>query len=62
MRRSFHVMAILAVIAAGLTNAARAQQKAAAPVKKIAVRAGHLIDGKNDKVIDNALILLMATP
>src|SRR5450631_4001971 len=34
------------------------QEKAAAPAKKIAVRAGHLIDGKSDKVVDNALILI----
>lgn len=28
------------------------------PAKKIVVRAGHLIDGKADKVIDNAVILI----
>jgi imidazolonepropionase-like amidohydrolase len=34
------------------------QNKTATPPKKIAVRAGHLIDGKNDKVIDNAMIVI----
>src|SRR6202171_1691285 len=59
MRRSFHVMAIVAVIALGSSiSIAYAQEKAAAPVKKIAVRAGHLIDGRNDKFIDNALIVI----
>ena len=36
----------------------RGQEKAAAPAKKFAIRAGHLIDGKSDKVVDNALILI----
>src|SRR6202140_4796180 len=59
MRRCFHVMAVVAVIAMGtIFSAAYAQEKAAAPVKKIAVRAGHLIDGRGDKVVDNALILI----
>src|ERR1700738_706965 len=59
MRRCFHVPAIVAVIALGSTiSAAYAQEKALAPVKRIAVRAGHLIDGRNDKVIDNALIVI----
>src|ERR1700674_2545058 len=60
MRRCFHVMPIVAVIALGtiFSAVAYAQEKPAAPVKKIAVRAGHLIDGRNDKVIDNALILV----
>src|ERR1700686_5459101 len=60
MRRCFHVMPIVAVIALGtiFSAVAYAQEKPAAPVKKIAVRAGHLIDGRNDKVIDNALILI----
>src|ERR1700674_1101949 len=60
MRRCFHVMPIVAVIALGtiFSAVAYAQEKPAAPVKKITVRAGHLIDGRNDKVIDNALILV----
>ena len=35
-----------------------AQEKKSAPPKRIAIRAGHLIDGKNDKVLDNALIVI----
>src|SRR6202163_1564935 len=59
MRKCFNVIAILAITALGTTiSAAYAQEKPAAPVKKIAVRAGHLIDGRNDKVIDNAIILI----
>jgi imidazolonepropionase-like amidohydrolase len=60
MRRFFHVMAIVAAGALGtiFSVAGHAQEKAAAPVKKIAVRAGHLIDGRSDKVIDSALILI----
>jgi imidazolonepropionase-like amidohydrolase len=37
---------------------AAAQDKPPAPAKKIVVRAGHLIDGKTDKVIDNAVIFI----
>src|ERR1700704_4919134 len=59
MRRCFQLMTIVAFIAMGsIISAAYAQEKAPAPVKKIAVRAGHLIDGRNDKVIDNALIVI----
>src|ERR1700719_792324 len=59
MRKCFNVIAILAITAMGTTiSAAYAQEKPASPAKKIAVRAGHLIDGRNDKVIDNALILI----
>ena len=35
-----------------------AQEKKAAPPKRLAIRAGHLIDGNSDKPIDNALILI----
>ncbi|MDP9148100.1 MAG: amidohydrolase family protein [Acidobacteriota bacterium] len=41
-----------------LSMAQQAQNKPAAPAKKIAIRAGHLIDGKSDKVMDNAVILI----
>jgi len=37
---------------------ASAQDKQPAPARKIVVRAGHLIDGRTDKVIDNAVILI----
>jgi len=63
MRRCFQLMTIVAFIAMGsIISAAYAQEKAPAPVKKIAVRAGHLIDGRNDKVIDNALIVIEGDP
>src|ERR1700676_5245600 len=59
MRRCFQLMTIVALMAMGSTiSAAYPQEKALAPVKRIAVRAGHLIDGRNDKVIDNALIVV----
>src|SRR5246127_5827591 len=35
-----------------------AQQKPQAKPKLVAIRAGHLIDGKSDKPLDNALILI----
>ena len=35
-----------------------AQQKPQAPPKRVAIRAGHLIDGKSDKPLDNVLILI----
>ena len=35
-----------------------AQEKTATPPKRLAIRAGHLIDGKGGKVIDNAVILV----
>ena len=38
--------------------ALRAQEKAPAPPKRLAIRAGHLIDGKGGKVADNAIILI----
>src|SRR5260370_22311821 len=36
----------------------QAQEKEKAPAKKIAIRAGRLIDGKSDTPIANALILV----
>ena len=59
MRRcSCGMTIVLAIAMATVFSVAYAQEKASAPVKKIAIRAGHLIDGRNDKVIDNALILI----
>jgi imidazolonepropionase-like amidohydrolase len=53
---------MLAILATSLLNIGAAhgqgQNKAAAPAKKIAVRAGHLIDGKNQEVLDNAMIVI----
>ena len=34
------------------------QEKSAAPPKRLAIRAGHLIDGKTSKALDNAIILI----
>ena len=51
-----------AVVAAGLllflSHGGQAQEKQTAAPKKIAVRAGRLIDGKGDSPIANALILI----
>jgi imidazolonepropionase-like amidohydrolase len=60
MRRWLGLVGILAAISlAGLIFTARAQEKAAAaPKKRVAIRAGHLIDGRSDKVLDNAVIVI----
>jgi imidazolonepropionase-like amidohydrolase len=59
MRRCLLLVIVVALTALGvLVSAGRAQNKPAAPAKKIAIRAGHLIDGKSDKPIDNAMILI----
>src|ERR1700688_3861369 len=58
MRRCFHLMLTVVFVSMGVTiSAAYAQEKAARPSKKLAVRAGHLIDGRN-RVVENALILI----
>jgi imidazolonepropionase-like amidohydrolase len=54
IRRTLPAMLLLAAIAAP----SFAQDQAAAPPHKVAIRAGRLIDGKNDTVIANALILV----
>jgi imidazolonepropionase-like amidohydrolase len=48
----------VALLSGAITGTARAQDKAPAPPKKLAIRAGHLIDGKSDTPIANALILV----
>jgi imidazolonepropionase-like amidohydrolase len=62
MRQIFRVTSIAILLGvATLSGRAQAPSKPAAaqaPAKKIAVRAGHLIDGKSDKVIDNAVIVI----
>ena len=58
MRRCLQVMTMVAVTALTFVSNGPAQNKAAAPAKKIVIRAGHLIDGKSDKAIDNAMILI----
>jgi imidazolonepropionase-like amidohydrolase len=59
VRRILRVTTI-AVAAAGLFGAGRtqAQEKAKPAAKKIAIRAGQLIDGKSDAPIANALIVI----
>jgi len=51
---------LFAVSSALIGGPAQAQQKPAsvAPEKTIAIRAGHLIDGKADKALDNVLIVI----
>jgi imidazolonepropionase-like amidohydrolase len=59
MSRKFTSVAVfLFAVASIFVFELRGQEKAAAPAKKIAIRAGHLIDGKSDKVTDNAVILV----
>jgi imidazolonepropionase-like amidohydrolase len=60
MVRRFSLFTILAAMigCAIFVVAGRAQQKPPAPLKKIAIRAGQLIDGRSDEALDNALILI----
>jgi imidazolonepropionase-like amidohydrolase len=59
MRRYLRLFLVVAVSALGMSVVdAPAQDKPAAPPKEIVIRAGHLIDGKSDKVVDNAVILI----
>jgi imidazolonepropionase-like amidohydrolase len=51
------IFAAVILLVAPLTTL-RAQNAKTAPIKRIAIRAGHLIDGKSEKVLDNALILI----
>jgi imidazolonepropionase-like amidohydrolase len=51
-------LAILSILAAGLPSSAQQKATPVAPEKTIAIRAGHLIDGKSDKPLDNVLILI----
>jgi imidazolonepropionase-like amidohydrolase len=52
--------AIAVALFASLVIPLAAQEKASAPApaKRVAIRAGHLIDGKSDKPFDNVLILI----
>jgi imidazolonepropionase-like amidohydrolase len=54
-RKTFAIASALSI---SLSLSLVAQEKKSAPPKRIAIRAGHLIDGKNDKALDNALILI----
>jgi len=55
-RPQFVCLLIFATVAA--IPISYAQEKAATPVKKIAIRAGRLIDGKSETPIANALIVI----
>jgi imidazolonepropionase-like amidohydrolase len=57
-RKLGSVTVFLLAVASIFVFELRAQEKAAVPAKKIAIRAGHLIDGKSDKVTDNAVIVI----
>jgi imidazolonepropionase-like amidohydrolase len=49
---------LLAAVGVGQVGMARAQQTSPAPGKRLAIRAGQLIDGKSDAPVANALILI----
>jgi imidazolonepropionase-like amidohydrolase len=52
-------LSVLAATTLAAPAPANAQEpKAPTPLKRIAVRAGHLVDGKSDKPLDNVLILI----
>src|SRR6267154_1716885 len=53
-----NTVAIAAVFFACQLNPLAAQEKAPTSAKRVAIRAGHLIDGKGVRPIDNALILI----
>ena len=57
-RKFMGVVVSLLAVASIFVFELRGQEKAAPPAKKIAIRAGHLIDGKSDRVVENALILI----
>ena len=57
-RRALSTFFLAPLCVLGLAVQARAQDKPGAPPKKIAVRAGRLIDGKSDSPMSNALILI----
>jgi imidazolonepropionase-like amidohydrolase len=57
-RNLFVKLLVLTLAMVNYMAVSRAQNKATAPVKKIAIRAGHLIDGKSEKVADNVVIVV----
>jgi imidazolonepropionase-like amidohydrolase len=52
------LIGIAASLTLSISAAARAQEKDKAPAKKVAIRAGRLIDSKSDTPILNAMILI----
>ncbi len=58
-RPFFLALSVLAGTTLSALGSSNAQEtKTATPPKRLSIRAGHLIDGKNDRVLDNALILI----
>src|SRR5258708_14103792 len=53
-----NTVAIAAVFFACQLIPLAAQEKAPTSAKRVAIRAGHLIDAKGDRPIDNVLILI----
>src|SRR5215471_8544349 len=51
-------VALPALVPASAQSPAASGTKPAPPAKRIAIRAGHLIDGKSDQVLDNVLLLI----
>ena len=59
MSRGFRVVTpVLAVLAFCALTVAQEQPSSTPPAKRVAIRAGRLIDGKSDTPINNALILV----
>src|SRR5262245_15572180 len=52
------VFGICAALVPALAQAPPFPAEKDAPAKRVAIRAGHLIDGKDAKVLDNVLILI----
>jgi len=55
---AFSIAIFVATASLSLAQAPAAPPSKSAPPKRIAIRAGHLIDGKSDKPLDNVLILI----
>jgi imidazolonepropionase-like amidohydrolase len=51
-------LALLAALVPALAQTPPSRDETSAPAKRIAIRAGRLIDGKSAKVLDNVLILI----
>jgi imidazolonepropionase-like amidohydrolase len=59
MRRNLSIVILIIFAASAIfISTTLAEDKPVAPPKKIAIHAGHLIDGRSDKVIDDAVILI----
>ena len=56
--KRFGGAALAAAVLCSVSGSLAAQEKASGPAKKIAIRAGRLIDGKSDTPVANALIIV----